>query len=160
VSTQPGKRSVFRRAGAVREAISPWIAAIAVIAFGTAGFARVTGWSAGPGEVSGETSALERTGPQPAESMARSRLLCAECGTIVSVREIEVPVDDSGSGAAGGATASNRDGDESRGKSVRRYEISLRMADGSSRVIDDAFPARWRPGERLVVIAGSDPLRR
>ncbi len=37
--------------------------------------------------------------------------------------------------------------------------IVVRMADGSSRAIDDANPARWRAGERLIFIAGTDPLR-
>ena len=41
--------------------------------------------------------------------------------------------------------------------STRSNEITVRMADGSSRVIDDANPARWRTGERLMVIAGTNP---
>ncbi|OGA22276.1 MAG: hypothetical protein A3I02_04475 [Betaproteobacteria bacterium RIFCSPLOWO2_02_FULL_67_26] len=41
--------------------------------------------------------------------------------------------------------------------STRGYEITIRMADGSSRVINEAYPARWRTGERLIVIAGTDP---
>ena len=41
--------------------------------------------------------------------------------------------------------------------STRNHEIIVRMADGSSRVIADANPARWRTGERLMVIAGTDP---
>ena len=41
--------------------------------------------------------------------------------------------------------------------STRNNEITVRMADGSSRVIEDANPARWRAGERLIVIAGTDP---
>lgn len=35
-------------------------------------------------------------------------------------------------------------------------EIVVRMADGSSRVIEQADPARWRAGQRLIVIAGAD----
>ena len=41
--------------------------------------------------------------------------------------------------------------------SASNHEIIVRMADGSSRVIDDANPAKWRAGERLLVIAGTDP---
>jgi len=41
--------------------------------------------------------------------------------------------------------------------STRSNEITVRMADGSSRVFEDANPARWRTGERLIVIAGTDP---
>ena len=35
-------------------------------------------------------------------------------------------------------------------------EITVRMADGSSRSITAENPARWRAGERLIVIAGTD----
>ena len=41
--------------------------------------------------------------------------------------------------------------------STRGNEFTVRMADGSSRVIEDANPARWRAGERLMVIAGTEP---
>lgn len=41
--------------------------------------------------------------------------------------------------------------------SVGSDKISVRMADGSSRVLNDANPARWRTGERLIVIAGTGP---
>jgi outer membrane lipoprotein SlyB len=43
---------------------------------------------------------------------------------------------------------------------AKSYEIIVRMADGSSRVIDDANPARWRTGERLIVIGGVRPSNR
>ena len=43
--------------------------------------------------------------------------------------------------------------------STGNNEVVVRMADGSSRVIEDANPARWRTGERLIVIAGTDPSR-
>jgi len=35
--------------------------------------------------------------------------------------------------------------------------ILVRMADGSSRMIEQANPARWRAGERLIFIAGTGP---
>lgn len=40
--------------------------------------------------------------------------------------------------------------------STGNNEIVVRMADGSNRAIEQANPARWRAGERLIVIAGAD----
>jgi len=60
-----------------------------------------------------------------------------------------------GPGATGGVVAGNPG--ETRVESTRSYEITVRLADGSSRVINDAKPARWRPGERVIVIEGANP---
>jgi hypothetical protein len=49
---------------------------------------------------------------------------------------------------------------ETRVKSTKSYEIIVRMADGSSRVFNDANPARGRTGERLIVIGGVRPSNR
>jgi hypothetical protein len=65
-----------------------------------------------------------------------------------SMREIERRDGDSGPGTAGGVTAGNR------------YEFIVRMADGSSRVIDDANPESWRTEERVIVIGGVKPPNR
>lgn len=40
--------------------------------------------------------------------------------------------------------------------SIRGTEVVVRMANGSISVIRDANPARWRTGERMMVIAGTD----
>ena len=63
-----------------------------------------------------------------------------------------------GPGATGGVVAGNPG--ETRVESTRSYEITVRLADGSSRVIIDAKPASWRPGERVIVIDGADPSNR
>jgi hypothetical protein len=39
-------------------------------------------------------------------------------------------------------------------RAARNYEYTLRMADGSSSVFQEALPASWRLGERLMVIDG------
>lgn len=79
---------------------------------------------------------------------------CAECGVVESTREIEA-VDEKTAGDAPGWNASgNRDAIEA--KPIRSYEITIRLRDGSRRVITDAHPARWRHGERIQVIAGVD----
>jgi hypothetical protein len=72
----------------------------------------------------------------------------------VSVREIDLfgepAVFDAPSriaaGAGGGVAAAP----------PRNYEITIRMQDGTMRVIQDANPAQWRRGEPLTVIAGAD----
>ena len=131
------------------------ITGIAIILFSTAGIARMMGWGQNSTDDSGDTLALDQTAPVPTTSEARATNRCAECGVIVSMREIERHDEDSGPGAAGGVTTGTWD--ETRVKSTRSYEIIVRMANGSSRVIDDANPARWRTGERLIVIDGANP---
>ena len=40
--------------------------------------------------------------------------------------------------------------------STGNHEFLVRMSDGSNRSIRDANPARWRVGERLLIIARTD----
>ena len=127
------------------------IAGIAVVLFSTAGIARMMGWGPNLTEDFSDIAALEDSATS--ESGARPR--CFECGFVVSMREIETRVDDSGTEATGAAAAGI--GDKLPVKSTRSYEINVRMADGSSRLITAVNPARWRVNERLIVIAGTDP---
>ena len=113
------------------------ITGIAVILFSTAGIARMMGWGANSTADSGDILERDQSATALATGKARARSRCPECGVIVSVREIERHDDDTGS-----------------------YEFTVRMADGSKRVIDDVNPARWRPGERLIVIDGAHPSSR
>jgi outer membrane lipoprotein SlyB len=134
------------------------ITSIAVMLFSTAGLARMMGWGPNSTDDSGGIPALDPAALVSTPSEARARPRCPECGVIVSIREIEKRDEDSGAGAAGGVTAGNRN--EAQVKSTKRYEIVVRMADGSSRVIPEANPARWRRGERLIVIDGARPSNR
>ncbi len=127
------------------------IAGIAVVLFSTAGIARMMGWGPNLTEDFSDIAALESSATS--ESGARPR--CPECGFVVSMREIEIRVDDSGAEATGAAAAGT--GDELPVKSTRSYEINVRMADGSSRLITAVNPAKWRVSERLIVIAGTGP---
>ena len=34
------------------------------------------------------------------------------------------------------------------------FEITVRLGDGTTRVLSDASPASWRPGERTILIEG------
>lgn len=145
------------RVGTAREVLPLLITGIAIILFSIAGFARMMGWGANWTADSGDVPALDWTAPAPVPiaGKARAKARCAECGEVVSMREIERHDEDYSPAAAGGATAST--GDRIRVKAARSYEITVRMADGSSRVIDDANPARWRTGQRLIVIDGTNP---
>ena len=83
----------------------------------------------------------------------RARALrCAECGVIESTREVEAPDEKTGVNASGRIAA----GGEIEGKRARLHEITIRLQDGSMRVITDANPASWRHGERVTIIAGLD----
>jgi hypothetical protein len=116
---------------------------VAVILFSTAGFARMMGWGSSlPGD-SGSFLA-------PAESPA-ARARCAECGMIESIREIDSHGEFNGLGPIDTAA-----GEYVRVKLARSSVIVVRLFDGSSRVVTDASPARWRAGERVIVIDGAD----
>lgn len=66
--------------------------------------------------------------------------------------------DEAGIGAASWATDENAG--EQRLNSATRHEMVVRMADGSSRVINSASPAGWRIGERVIVISGTTSPQR
>ena len=140
------------------------IVGIAVILFSTAGIAAIMRWfpaltggsvdilafdmlpvaSAKPVEVTAQAA------PGQADGRARARPKCPGCGVIVSMRKIEMHDEDSGPGAAGGETAGSPD--ETQVQSTNGYEIIIRMADQTRRVINHASPASWRPGERVILI--------
>jgi len=79
---------------------------------------------------------------------------CTDCGVIESTREIEGPDEQTGVGASGRMAAGRRGGIEV--KPFRDYEITVRMQDGSMRMIRDPNSAKWRQGEPVTVIAGAD----
>lgn len=79
---------------------------------------------------------------------------CPECGVIESMRIIEAADENTGVDAPGRIVAGSRN--EIGGKPPRNYEITVRLRNGSRRVITDANPAKWRLGEQLTIIAGVD----
>jgi hypothetical protein len=127
--------------------LSLLIAGVAVILFSSAGVARMMGWGSSlPGDA-GDVLASDR-GPA-------SRGSCAGCGMIEWVREIDSHGEFNGLGAIDPAT-----GEYARTRSIRSYAIAIRLYDGSGRVITDASPARWRAGERVVLIDGANRSNR
>jgi len=141
-------RGDLHRAGAARGVLPLLITGIIVVLFSTAGFARMMGWGPGSTGESGDILALDQVAPSK----------CPECSVIVSMREIAGRDADSDRGAEGSMTAGDQVG--LRVAAVRRYEITIRQSDRSDRVINLASSARWRPGERVIVIDGAPPSNR
>lgn len=105
---------------------------------------------------------------------------CTTCGTIESVREIAAKGEGSGLGAAGGAVVGGLLGHqvgggsgkqiatvvgavggavagnevEKRVKATKSYDITVRLDDGSTRVINAANPPSWRSGDRVKIVDG------
>jgi outer membrane lipoprotein SlyB len=106
---------------------------------------------------------------------------CAECGVIESVREVDTKGQGSGLGAVGGAVVGGLVGNQvgaGRGKSVmavvgavggalagnevekrvkttKSYDVTVRLNDGSSRVIREASLPTWHIGDKVKVINGA-----
>lgn len=106
---------------------------------------------AAPTEPAQAAAAPVDAAPAP-ESSAYYR--CTGCGVITSTREIETGDETAAANAPGRSAAGNRG--VIGAKLLRNYEIVIRLRDGSTRVVRDANPAKWRRGERVTVIAGAD----
>ena len=78
---------------------------------------------------------------------------CDECGVIESMRVVEAQAEKSGAAASGRTTPRH---DATGADQPRSYEITIRLQDGTMRVIRDAKPAHWRHGEQVTIIAGAD----
>jgi len=106
---------------------------------------------------------------------------CNDCGVIESVREIAAKGEGSGLGAAGGAVVGGLLGHqvgggsgkqiatvvgavggavagnevEKRVKATKSYDITVRLDDGSTRVVNELNAPSWRSGDRVRVVDGS-----
>ena len=106
---------------------------------------------------------------------------CNECGTIESTREVDVKGQGSLLGVAGGAAVGGLLGSqvghgsgnkiatvvgavggavagneiEKRVKTTKSYEVTVRMSDGSSRVINEGSAPTWRAGDHVKIIDGT-----
>ncbi|MBK5104245.1 MAG: glycine zipper 2TM domain-containing protein [Burkholderiales bacterium] len=121
-------------------------------------------------------AAVEYAAPAPVAAAT-----CTDCGVIESVREIAAKGQGSGLGAVGGAVAGGLLGNqvgagrgkdvmtvvgavggalagnevEKRVKTTRSYEVTVRMNDGSSRVISEASAPSWRTGDKVRIVNGA-----
>jgi len=122
-------------------------------------------------------AAVVRTAPAPVAAVST----CAECGVIESVREIAEKGKGSGIGAVGGAVVGGLLGNqvgggrgqdvmtvvgavggavagnevEKRVKTTKRYEVTVRLNDGSSRVISEANLPSWHIGDKVKIVNGA-----
>ena len=117
---------------------------IASVAYAAQGFGDV----AAPAELSAAAVAPASVAP-----VTRAHR-CDECGVIESVRKIEAAHEITALKSPGRVDARSRD--EIEAEPPGNYAITIRMQDGSMRVIHDAKPAVWRHGEPVTIIAGVD----
>ena len=131
------------------------ITGIAVILFSAAGSAAIANWS--PAATGGSSMLLlsenlPATPALPVPSNSRTKMKCAECGVILSMRKIEARTEGTLPSASDKAVPGNPV--ELRGGSPQ-MNYSILMADRSLRWIHDNNPAFWRLGERVVFIDSS-----
>lgn len=140
----------------------PRITATATTLASTAGIAALMAWMPlllgaspyTPPVTQIEDATLDATvdaGTQPLKELARRKVRCAECGLIESIRKMERDSEAIPLIAAAGPMAESRNHAPER--SAGR-EITVRLQDGSSRVMIDTNPGRFRLGERVKVIDG------
>lgn len=91
------------------------------------------------------------------EPMPRFRGRCEQCAVVTSIREIGPPGQGIHSGTASGTT--KRAGSAMAVEITRRYEVTVQMRDGSTRVFEQARTENWRMHERLILIGGSSAGR-
>ena len=128
-----------------------------------------------------QEAATEHTGKISSQEKHPTRAKCSECGVIESIVEVTTKGEGSGLGVVGGAVLGGLLGNQVGGgsgkdvatvagvvggavagnqieksmKSTKSYNITVRFEDGSSRVIHEANPSAWRPGDRVKVINGA-----
>ena len=116
-----------------------------------------------------------------AEPMRRDQaLVCQNCGTVESIREVTTRGDSNGLGAAGGAVVGGLLGNqvggghgreamtvvgaiggafagnqiEKQAKATLSYETTVRMNNGSSRTVGQAAQPGWHDGDRVRIVDG------
>jgi len=87
------------------------------------------------------------------EPTSRVRNRCDQCAVVTAVREIG-PLEHGIHSGPGRRTTTDV-GNMMTGEGVRRHEVTVRMRDGSIRLIVQAGPANWRVNERLILIGGA-----
>lgn len=110
---------------------------------GLAGAALAPAPAKSPGIASAEAAvALSDAGRVRATPDTKPR--CAECGVVESMREVD---------AAGGGIDRRGGTGTLPAKPAKRYELTLRMRDGSRHIIASAGQGGWKVGERVIAIA-------
>jgi outer membrane lipoprotein SlyB len=153
-------------------------AAAAVIVASAVGVAAVGGYLPGSKAEQQDRAAVGKTSADTrkaanARGATRVAAACTECGVVVGVKEETVMGKGTGVGAVAGGVAGavigHEIGDGSRAgtavgavvggvaghqiersaRSTKRYDISVRMHDGSIKVVSSDTPPAWRPGDKV-----------
>lgn len=116
-----------------------------------------------------------------ATAQTAAHWICAQCGVIESVREIDAKGQGSGLGVVGGGVLGGLLGNqigagrgkdamtvfglvggavagnevEKRVRTTKSYEVTMRLDDGSSRVISEANAPVWRTGDKVRLLNGA-----
>ena len=124
---------------------------------------------------------VAHSAPAPVPARVAAAATCAECGVIESVREVDAKGQGSGLGAVGGGVLGGLLGNqvgagrgkdvmtvvgvvggavagnevEKRVKTTKSYQVTVRLNDGSSRVISEASLPTWRNGDKVKVVNGA-----
>jgi outer membrane lipoprotein SlyB len=126
-------------------------------------------------------SAGSHSAPLHVAGNAPTAAVCRECGVIESTREVSRKGEGSGVGAVGGAVVGGLLGNqvgsgrgntvataigavggavagnevEKRVKTNKSYDVTVRLDDGSSRVIHEAKPTSWRTGDHVKIVGNA-----
>jgi outer membrane lipoprotein SlyB len=138
--------------------------AVPVLIAGLVGVAAVTGWlHSGLSPTQGDARSAD-TGRKPVPASS-----CALCGTVESIRTVEVRDEAGGPGGAGdqavggGGTAATLlgAGDAIAGSDIEKnmkkryaYRVTVRMDDGSFRTISVSSPPTFAVGDKVRVVEG------
>jgi outer membrane lipoprotein SlyB len=162
-----------------------WIAGIALIAFCGAGIAAFMGWIPGTAGEPAEPALATKLDQSRAAARARApapvAAACLQCGIVQSVVEVDDKGKATGIGVAGGAVVGGVLGSqvghgdgrklatvvgavggavlgndiERRARSVKRYEVTVRMESGANRVITEDVQPAWRAGDKVRIVDGA-----
>lgn len=129
----------------------------------------------------GNASPQARKAPVQTAAVSPAVKTCTDCGVIESTKAVVTKGQGSGLGAVGGAVVGgllgNQIGDgrgqqiatvagaiggvvagneiEKRAKSSTSYDVTVRLNDGSNRVIRQASEPTWRAGDKVRIVDGS-----
>jgi outer membrane lipoprotein SlyB len=156
------------------------IAAIAVSVLSVLGIATIMGWlpaALSKDEEAARMQPAPAAKPGAGDPRARARAPCPECGVIEAIRAVEVKGQASGLGAVVGGVAGGLLGNQVGGGSGRtamtvigagagayagheieknanrsvRYQVRVRMNDGTLRTFYEAAQPAWSIGQRVRV---------
>src|SRR5437868_5828117 len=126
-----------------------------------------------------KTRSPDRPHAAPAPK-AQHAAICLDCGVVQSVHEVDTKGSGSGAGAVGGAVVGGvvghqvGEGDnrkigavvgavaggllgneiEKEVRTTKSFDITVRLDDGSSRVISEATASPWHVGDKVKIING------